>query len=134
MAKANSNGGVPWAQAQQLAAALVAQMTPEEQNNITYGYSAGNGCSGISGPVSRLNYSGLCLQDSGNGVRGTDLVTGFASGVHAAASWNVDLAYERAVYMGAEFKRKGAHLVNGPVVGPMGRIALDGRAWVSRAP
>ena len=31
--------------------------------------------------------------------------------------------------MGAEFKRKGAHVINGPVVGPMGRLALDGRAW-----
>lgn len=112
-----------------MAQQLVNQMTPEEQNNITFGYSPGNGCVGASGPVARLNFSGFCLSDSGNGVRNADLVTGFASGVSAAASWNPDLAYQRALYMGAEFKRKGTHVVNGPVVGPMGRTALDGRAW-----
>ena len=76
----NSNGGVPWQTAQHLAQQFVSQMTPEEQNNITYGYSADNGCVGVSGPISRLNFPGFCLADSGNGLRGTDLVTGFASG------------------------------------------------------
>ena len=105
-------------------------MTPQELNNLTFGVSPNNGCSGVSGSAPRLNFSGFCLSDAGNGLRGTDLVTGFASGVSVAASWNIDLAYQRALYMGAEFKRKGAHIINGPVVGPLGRIALDGRAWV----
>ncbi|KAL9089161.1 MAG: hypothetical protein Q9159_002721 [Coniocarpon cinnabarinum] len=126
---ANGNAGLSWQAAQSMAAQLVAQMTPDEQNNITFGVSPNNGCSGVSGSAPRLNFSGLCLSDAGNGLRATDLVTGFASGVSVAASWNVDLAYERARYMGAEFRRKGVHVINGPVVGPLGRIALDGRAW-----
>lgn len=83
-------------------------MTDFEKNNITYGYtSTTNGCSGNSGGVPRLDFPGLCLQDAGNGVRGTEGTNGYASGVHVGAAWNRNLAYNRAQYMGAEFKAKG---------------------------
>ncbi|RAH86226.1 putative beta-glucosidase [Aspergillus japonicus CBS 114.51] len=119
-----------WEDAFTKAKALVAQMTDEEKNNITYGYSSTtNGCSGNTAGVPRLGYPGICLQDAASGVRGTDMVNGYASGLHVGASWNRELAYQRAQYMGAEFKRKGVNVALGPVAGPLGRIARGGRNW-----
>lgn len=43
--------------------------------------------------------------------------------------WNRNLAYQRALHMGAEFKAKGVNIALGPVVGPIGRIAEGGRNW-----
>ena len=71
----------------------------------------------------------MCLQDSGNGVRGTDGVNGYASGISIGASWNRNIALQRAQYMGREFKDKGVNMVLGPVIGPLGRIAEGGRNW-----
>ncbi|KAJ5813521.1 uncharacterized protein N7503_000271 [Penicillium pulvis] len=119
-----------WKTAYTKAKALVAQMTNEEKNNLTYGYtSTTNGCSGNSGGAPRLGFPGICLQDAGNGVRGTDMVNGYPSGVHVGAAWNRELSYQRASHMGAEFKKKGVNVALGPVVGPSGRIARGGRNW-----
>lgn len=127
---AETKGLGDWKRAYRQAKALVAQMTNEQKNNLTYGYaSTTNGCSGNSGGAPGVGFPGLCLQDSGNGVRGTDTVNGYSSGVHVGASWNRDLAYKRAHYMGAEFKRKGVNVALGPVVGPLGRVARGGRNW-----
>lgn len=63
------------------------------------------------------------------GVRGTDGASGFASGLSIGASWNRSLAHERASFLGAEFKAKGANVALGPVAGPLGRIARGGRNW-----
>lgn len=104
-------------------------MTNEEKNNLTYGFTPNNGCAGISGSAPRVGFPGLCLQDAGNGVRGVDLVNSYASGVHVGATWNKALAYQRAQFMGAEFKAKGVNVALGPVVGPLGRTALAGRNW-----
>ena len=105
-------------------------MTLEERNNLTNGFSTtANGCSGISGSVERLAFPGFCLQDAGNGVRNADGVNSYASGISVGASWNSTLAFERAKYMGAEFKTKGVNVALGPVVGPLGRIARGGRNW-----
>ncbi|KAL2864308.1 beta-glucosidase [Aspergillus lucknowensis] len=119
-----------WTTAYEKAQSLVARMTDEEKNNITYGYaSTTTGCGGTSGSAPRVGFPGMCLQDAGNGVRGTDLVNAYASGLHVGAAWNRDLAYQRAHYMGAEFRRKGANVALGPVIGPTGRIARGGRNW-----
>ncbi|KAJ6050523.1 uncharacterized protein N7446_010632 [Penicillium canescens] len=105
-------------------------MTAEEKSNFTYGYTSTiNGCSGKSGGVPRLGYPEFRLQDAGNGVRGTDMVNSYASGIHVGASWNQQLAYDRAKEMGREFKMKGVNVALGPVVGPLGRIARGGRNW-----
>ncbi|KAK1060487.1 hypothetical protein LTR74_011833 [Friedmanniomyces endolithicus] len=114
-----------WATAYAKAKALVAQMTDFEKNNITYGQASTTGCSGLSGTVPRLGFPGLCLADSGNGVRATDGVNGYPPG----ASWNENLAYQRALYMGEEFKNKGVSVALGPVVGPLGKFARGGRNW-----
>jgi beta-glucosidase-like glycosyl hydrolase len=36
--------------------------------------------------------------------------------------------------MGSEFKAKGAHVILGPVSGPLGRVALGGRNWEGFSP
>lgn len=111
-------------------------MTLLEMNNVTLGFAAsagtvaaGSACSGLSGSVPRLEYPGMCFQDAGNGVRAQDGVSSFASGISVGASWNIDLAYQRGLYMGAEFQRKGVNVALGPVVGPIGRVAEGGRNW-----
>ena len=123
-------GAGNWTAAYQRASAVVANMSYEEMNNVTLGVvDSSNSCVGVSGSAPRLGYPGLCLHDAGNGVRNTDGVNGYASGLHVGASWNASLAYERAQFMGAEFKRKGVNVALGPVVGPIGRIAEGGRNW-----
>ncbi|SRR6266536_3011527 len=123
------SGTGSWAAAYAKAVALVSQMTLEEKANITVGYPHSTGCSGETGSVPRLDWPGLCLSDAGNGLRGTDFVNGWPSGLHVGASWNRDLAYNRALRMGGEFKTKGVNVALGPVVGPLGRVARGGRNW-----
>ncbi|KAK6398290.1 hypothetical protein LTR65_003370 [Meristemomyces frigidus] len=91
-------------------------------NNITVGcavsastVATGSACSGVSGSVPGLGYPGMYFQDAGNGVCGQDGVSAFASGVPVGASWVMDLAYERGLYMGAEFERKSGNVALGPV-------------------
>lgn len=45
------------------------------------------------------------------------------------SSWNTELAYERAQFIGQEARKKGVNLLLGPLVGPIGRIARGGRNW-----
>ncbi|KAJ5606519.1 hypothetical protein N7510_009300 [Penicillium lagena] len=123
-------GSGDWAQAYEKAAAMVSKMTLEEKNNLTYGVSTTeNGCSGIIQPLPRLGFTGLCLQDAGNGVRYTDFVNSYPSGIHIGASWNKSLAHDRGWYMGGEFRKKGVQVALGPVVGPLGRTTTGGRNW-----
>ena len=119
-----------WAAAYAKANAFVAQLSLDEKSNLTYGItSLTNGCSGNIPPITRLGFPGMCLQDAGNGVRGTDFVNGYPSALHIGASWNRNLANQRGVYMGNEFYRKGVNVALGPVVGPLGRVAEGGRNW-----
>jgi beta-glucosidase len=118
-----------WATAYSKAVALVSQMTFNEKANIIVGYTPDSGCSGVTGSVPRIDWPGLCLSDAGNGLRATDLVNSWPSGFHVGASWNCNLAYQRALYMGAEFKTKSVNVASGPVVGPLGRVDVGGRNW-----
>ncbi|CAG8959505.1 hypothetical protein HYFRA_00001404 [Hymenoscyphus fraxineus] len=122
-------GSRPWATAYSKAVKLVSQMTLEERVNITVGYSTATGCVGATGSVPRLNWTGLCMQDAGNGVRATDMVNAYPAGLHSGASWNRALTNLRAAHMGREYRAKGVHVLLGPVVGPLGRVALGGRNW-----
>lgn len=57
------------------------------QINLTAGYSSTtNGCAGNIAAVPRLGFPGICLQDASNGIRGSDFVSGYASGIHVGAS------------------------------------------------
>ncbi|OAA59049.1 beta-glucosidase [Niveomyces insectorum RCEF 264] len=126
---ANITGSGSWAISFNKAVALVANMTLAERVNLTAGVPAPNGCSGFVPPVPRLNFSGMCLSDAGNGLRNTDFVSSWPSGIHVGASWNRDLAQQRANGMAAEFKKKGVNVMLGPVVGPAGRTVRSGRYW-----
>ncbi|KAE8445794.1 hypothetical protein EG329_012852 [Mollisiaceae sp. DMI_Dod_QoI] len=118
-----------WKAAYAKAVKLVGNLTREEKNNLTYGQSSGNGCVGWIPAIERVGFGGLCLQDAGNGVRLADGVNGWDSGIHVGATWNRDLAYQRALHMGSEFRNKGVNIALGPVVGPIGRMAEGGRNW-----
>lgn len=105
---AEATGTGDWASAYAKAAELVGQMTNEEKQNLTFGFSTtASGCSGVSGAAPRVGFPGLCLNDGPAGVRGTELVSGFASGISVAASWNRDLAKARGRAIGRESKAKG---------------------------
>lgn len=128
--EAQGNGTGDWAEAYQLARALVAQMTNEEKQNITTGGGVTtNGCAGFSPGVPRLGYSGMCYDDGPSGTRATEMVNGYPAGIHAGASWNKTLAYERGKAMGAEAKLKGINVLLAPSIGALGRTATAGRNW-----
>ncbi|KAG8416182.1 glycoside hydrolase 3, variant 2 [Metarhizium acridum] len=119
-----------WAEAYVQARAFVALMSLEEKVNITRGFvDTSNTCAGNTGSVPRLNWHGLCLMDAGNGVRATDMVSSWASGLHVGASWDKNLTYERGLWMAREFKAKGVNIALGPNAGPLGRTPLGGRNW-----
>ncbi|KAH6625224.1 glycosyl hydrolase family 3 N terminal domain-containing protein [Boeremia exigua] len=91
-------------------------------------------CVGNIGPIERLNFTGLCLQDGPLAIRQAIYVSVFSAGLSAAASWDRPLVRRRGAYMGAEFKGKGAHVALGPVVGPLGRSPYGGRNWEGFSP
>ncbi|OTB17767.1 glycoside hydrolase family 3 protein [Daldinia sp. EC12] len=123
-------GAGRWADAYDSARDLVSQMTLEEKVNITRGFTVhDNVCAGNTGTIPRLDWPGMCLHDAGNGVRATDLVNSYPSAIHAGASWDKNLTYQRAYYIGYEFKAKGVNIVLGPNAGPLGRTPLGGRNW-----
>ncbi|PSR83398.1 glycosyl hydrolase family 3 N terminal domain-domain-containing protein [Coniella lustricola] len=116
------------------AKAMLEQMTMDEKINITSGVTPSNGCSGEVGPIPRLGFPGMCMVNSGNGVGVTDYVNAWSSGVSTAASWNKDLAYQRAWFIGGEARVKGVNVLIGPVVGPLGRVVEGGRNWEGFSP
>ncbi|KAF1343753.1 hypothetical protein EJ07DRAFT_169400 [Lizonia empirigonia] len=97
-----------WDAALGKAQAFLAELTTEEKAQIVTG-TAGP-CVGNIGPIERLNFSGLCLQDGPLAIRQV---------IHVS----------RGAYIGAEFKGKGAHVALGPVIGPLGRSPFGGRNW-----
>ncbi|KAF2971640.1 hypothetical protein GQX73_g2038 [Xylaria multiplex] len=118
-----------WADAYSQARDIVSQLSREEKVNLTGGVSVNSACSGTIPPIPRVNFTGLCLSDAGNGPRSTNFVSSWPAGLSVGASWNRELAHKRAVGMGGEFRAKGVNILLGPVVGPLGRIASSGRNW-----
>lgn len=107
-------------------------MSIVEKVNLTTGTGWGLGpCVGNTGGVARLGIPELCLQDGPNGVRFTDFVTLFPSGLAVGATFNKGLAYLRGKAIGREHKKKGVHVALGPVIGPIGVKAQGGRNWES---
>ncbi|KAK5654888.1 hypothetical protein OQA88_6926 [Cercophora sp. LCS_1] len=118
-----------WSASLAKARALVSNMMLGEKVSLTAGASSNTSCPGFLPGVRRLGFPGMCLGDAGQGVRGTDFVSTWPSGIHVGASWNKDLTRVRGSGMGGEFRRKGVNVLLGPVVGPMGRVVLGGRNW-----
>ncbi|KAJ6786079.1 hypothetical protein PWT90_09852 [Aphanocladium album] len=123
------SGQNEWADAFAKAKAMVDQMSLEEKVSITGGVDLKSGCSGTIAGIPRLKFPGMCLNDAGNGVRATDYVSGFASGIGVGASWNKVLAKQRGVALGGENRRKGVNIMLGPVVGPAWTVVKGGRNW-----
>ncbi|KAF2844281.1 glycoside hydrolase family 3 protein [Plenodomus tracheiphilus IPT5] len=91
-------------------------------------------CVGNIAPIERLGFGGLCLQDGPLAVRQAIYTSVFPAQLSVAASWDRALARQRGVYMGSEFRGKGAHVALGPVVGPLGRSPFGGRNWEGFSP
>jgi len=65
-----ARGGNDWQDAYAKAQAFVSQLTLLEKVNLTTGVGwEGQACVGTTGSIPRLNFAGLCLQDSPLGVR-----------------------------------------------------------------
>ncbi|KAG6161819.1 hypothetical protein E4U51_006833 [Claviceps purpurea] len=132
---AEMTGGSEWATAHGKAKALVAKISLLERVSLTGGAFSKTGCSGTIAPIPRLNFSGMCLSDSGNGLRNTDLVNAYPAGLHVGASWNKALTRKRGAAMGGEFRRKGVNVFLGPPdrwLGPRGEssgVVETGRAF-----
>ena len=63
-------GGNGWQDAYAKAQSFVSQLTLLEKVNLTTGVGwEGQECVGTTGSIPRLNFAGLCLQDSPLGVR-----------------------------------------------------------------
>ena len=116
-----------WDQAIAMAKAFVQQLTLDEKCNMTAGI--GGPCAGNVFPISRLNFNGMCFQDSPSGVGdGVLHSTPFVAGIHVAASWDRDLFYKRGAAIGKEFQGKGVHFALGPMMN-IDRNARHGRNW-----
>ncbi|OJJ87957.1 glycoside hydrolase family 3 protein, partial [Aspergillus glaucus CBS 516.65] len=122
-------GSGSWATAYRKARDLVEKLSPEEKVSLTAGVKLDDGCMGNIPAIPRVGFLGLCESDAENGLRMTDYVNGWSSGIHVGASWSKDLTRQRGMHMGQEFRNKGVHVLLGPVVGPIGRVATGGRNW-----
>ncbi|KAF3030327.1 hypothetical protein E8E12_000460 [Didymella heteroderae] len=125
-------GSGGWDAALEKARKFVSALTVDEKAQMVTGTSGP--CVGNIAPIERLNFSGLCLHDGPLSVRQAIYVSVFSAGVSAAASWDRSLVRQRGVYMGTEFRDKGAHVALGPVVGALGRSPFAGRNWEGFSP
>ncbi|KAM0137313.1 hypothetical protein ACHAP3_004119 [Botrytis cinerea] len=129
------NGNGDWADAYAKAKKFVSQLTLLEKVNLTTGVGwEGESCVGNTGTIPRLDFPGLCLQDSPLGIRFTDQNSAFPAGMNAAATWSYDLINARGVAMGQEHRGKGIDVQLGPVAGPLGRAPAGGRNWEGFSP
>jgi beta-glucosidase-like glycosyl hydrolase len=119
-----------WAVSYEKAATLVNGMNLVEKVNITTGIGWMMGlCVGNTGPVPRLGFPSLCLQDGPLGIRFADNITAFPAGITVAATWNRELMYQRGEAHGKEAYLKQINVLLGPAMGPIGRSPLGGRNW-----
>ncbi|QSZ35750.1 hypothetical protein DSL72_006872 [Monilinia vaccinii-corymbosi] len=129
------NGKGQWGDAYLKAKKFVSQLTLLEKVNLTTGVGwEGEACVGNTGSIPRLDFPGLCLQDSPLGVRSADLASAFPSGMNAAATWSYDLMNARGNALAMEHRGKGIDVLLGPVAGPLGRAPAGGRAWEGFSP
>ncbi|PVI05989.1 glycoside hydrolase family 3 protein [Periconia macrospinosa] len=124
-----------WEESYKKAAELVKQMTLVEKVNITTGTGwQMQMCVGNTGPVERLKFPALCLQDGPLGLRFVDNTTAFPAGVTVGATWNKELMYQRGKAHAKEAKMKGINVILGPAMGPLGRMPAGGRNWEGFGP
>ncbi|KJX94631.1 beta-glucosidase g like protein [Zymoseptoria brevis] len=124
--------GSGWNEAFAKASAFMSQLTLEEKATLVTG--TGGPCVRNIGSVPRLGFNGMCLQVGPLAIRVADYASVFPAGLTVAASWDRKLAYQRSQDLGDEFKNKGAHVMLGPVAGPLERSAYGGRNWEGFSP
>jgi beta-glucosidase-like glycosyl hydrolase len=118
---------ISWSEAYAKAKIAVSQLTDKEK--VALGTGTGSGtCVGNTAAISKIGWPGLCLQDSPLAVRLAHNVTGGIAGINTAATFDRDLAQQRAHDMGDEFRGKGVNVQLGPDVN-MVRIPESGRNW-----
>ncbi|KAH8655448.1 glycoside hydrolase family 3 protein [Xylariales sp. PMI_506] len=76
---------------------------------------------------SDITWKGLIPGDGIDGVNNVLGVSGYTNPSALAMSWNKTLFYEQYKAMAKEFYDLGVNLVNGPVLGPLGRNPYNGR-------
>ncbi|SAM02385.1 hypothetical protein [Absidia glauca] len=115
-------------EANEKATHLVNSMSLEEKVGIMTGNGDFTGpCIGNTGAVDNL-FPSLCMQDGPIGVRATTGITVGVSGINTAASFDKQAIRERGIYLGAEFRAKGAHVYLGPDVNLV-RSPFSGRNY-----
>ncbi|CAO3696576.1 unnamed protein product [Umbelopsis ramanniana] len=118
---------ITWKQAYQKAYTALSTLSLEEK--VALGTGTGNGlCIGNTAPVTKINWPGLCLQDSPLAVRVAYNVTGGIAGINAAATFDRNLALRRAHEIGSEFRGKGVNVQLGPDIN-LARVPEAGRNW-----
>jgi beta-glucosidase-like glycosyl hydrolase len=124
------SAGQEWTDAYEKAYKFVDQLSLAEKVNLTSGIGWMNGpCMGNTGPIPRLNFRGMCMQDGPLGVRKTEFNTAFPPGITVGSTFNKQLFYDRGKAVGLEHKNKGVDVMLGPAVGPIGLKAAGGRIW-----
>ncbi|EHK21802.1 glycoside hydrolase family 3 protein [Trichoderma virens Gv29-8] len=124
-----------WADAFHQAKTLVSRMSVEDKISLVTGVVFNRaGCVGNINAIDSIHFPGLCIQDGPLSLRNADLVSTFPAGVTTAATWDRALIYARGKALAAEFRGKGAHVLIGPVAGPLGRHPLGGRNWEGFSP
>ncbi|KAK8252984.1 putative glycosyl hydrolase [Phyllosticta capitalensis] len=119
-----------WTTAYAKASSALASLTVEEKVGIVTGIGWTKGpCVGNTSPVPKIGLPSLCLQDGPLGIRFAQGITAFPAGIHAGATWDKDLVYQRGVALGEESKALGIHIQLGPVGGALGKIPEGGRIW-----
>ncbi|KAK2789035.1 hypothetical protein FQN52_006402 [Onygenales sp. PD_12] len=124
-----------WEDAVDRARYFVSKLTLPEKVNLTTGVGwMQEDCVGQVGSIPRLGFRSLCLQDGPLGMRFADYVSAFPAGVNVGATFSKELAYIRGKAMGEEQRVKGADVVLGPAIGPLGRSPDGGRNWEGFSP
>ena len=112
IASTNQTAGLgSWSSASSQANDFVSKLSLAEKAYMVTGVNGP--CVGNIAPIPRLGFGGLCLQDGALAIRQADYASVFPAGLSVAASWDVDLAYQRGVAMGSEFRDKGANIALG---------------------
>ncbi|KAK7519205.1 putative beta-glucosidase L [Phyllosticta citriasiana] len=119
-----------WTTAYAKASSALQGLTVEEKVGIVTGIGWQKGpCVGNTSPVPKIGLPSLCLQDGPLGVRFAQGITAFPAGIHAGATWDKHLVYQRGAAMGEESRALGIHVQLGPVGGALGKIPEGGRIW-----
>ncbi|KAJ3109323.1 hypothetical protein HDU97_007817 [Phlyctochytrium planicorne] len=125
----NWNTRIGWDDAWKKAGELVDTLTLEERVKVVSGLGWQTGaCVGNIAAVPKINFPGLCLQDSPAGIRYAWNVSAFPASINVAATFDKKLMYRHGLLMGDEARQKGINVLLAPVANMM-RTPEGGRNW-----